>query len=114
MQENRTKPGEKAKHDLNEKTTYRFGNRSFIVEPVFKEETQNTLGYPRLSGTSHYSGRALFPVYMRKPKQARETNCYAEHIGLRPSAPDEIGICGGVIPGGGAYPRRIHDNRARQ
>ena len=24
--------------------TYRFGNRSFIVEPVFKEETQNTLG----------------------------------------------------------------------
>ena len=38
------KPGEKAKHDLNEKTTYRFGNRSFIVEPVFKEETQNTLG----------------------------------------------------------------------
>lgn len=24
-------------------TTYRFGNRSFIVEPVFKEETQNTL-----------------------------------------------------------------------
>lgn len=44
MQEKRTKPGEKAKHDLNEKTTYRFGNRSFIVEPVFKEETQNILG----------------------------------------------------------------------
>ena len=44
MQEKRTKPGEKAKHDLNEKTTYRFGNRSFIVEPVFKEEPQNTLG----------------------------------------------------------------------
>lgn len=44
MQEKQTKPGEKAKHDLNEKTTYRFGNRSFIVEPVFKEETQNTLG----------------------------------------------------------------------
>lgn len=43
MQEKRTKPGEKAKHDLKEKTTYRFGNRSFIVEPVFKEETQNTL-----------------------------------------------------------------------
>ena len=40
MQEKRTKPGEKAKHVLNEKTTYRFGNRSFIVEPVFKEETQ--------------------------------------------------------------------------
>ena len=45
MQEKRTKLGEKAKHALNEKTTYRFGNRSFIVEPVFKEETQNTLGY---------------------------------------------------------------------
>ena len=41
MQEKRTKPGEKAKHDL---TTYRCGNRSFIVEPVFKEEAQNTLG----------------------------------------------------------------------
>ena len=44
MQEKRTKPGEKAKHDLNEKTTYRFGNRSFIVETVFREEPQNTLG----------------------------------------------------------------------
>lgn len=31
---------------------------------------------PRLSGTSHYSGEALFPVYIRKPEQARETNCY--------------------------------------
>ena len=29
---------------LKEETTYRFGNRSFIVEPVFKEEPQNTLG----------------------------------------------------------------------
>ena len=45
MQEKRTKPGEKAKHDLNEKTTYRFGNRSFIVEAVFKEEPQDTLGW---------------------------------------------------------------------
>ena len=44
MQENRTKPGEKAKHDLNEKTTYRFGNRSFVVESVFKEESPDTLG----------------------------------------------------------------------
>lgn len=34
------------------------------------------LACPRLSGTSHYSGRALIPVYIRKPKQARETNCY--------------------------------------
>lgn len=29
---------------LNEQTTYRFGNRSFIVEPVFKEEGADTLG----------------------------------------------------------------------
>ena len=44
MQEKRTKPGEKAKHTLNEKPTYLFCNISFIVEPVFKEEPQNTLG----------------------------------------------------------------------
>ena len=44
MQEKRTKPGEKAKHDLNEKTTYRFGNRSFVVESVFKEDSPDTLG----------------------------------------------------------------------
>ena len=44
MQEKRTKPGEKAKHDLNEKTTYRFGNRSLVVESVFKEESPDTLG----------------------------------------------------------------------
>ena len=58
MQENRTKPGEKAKHDLNEKTTYRFGNRSFIVEPVFKEETQNTLGCVLLRLMKSESGGA--------------------------------------------------------
>ena len=29
---------------LNEKTTYRFGNRSFVVESVFKEESPDTLG----------------------------------------------------------------------
>ena len=44
MQEKRTKPGEKAKHDLNEKTTYRFGNRLFVVESIFKEESPDTLG----------------------------------------------------------------------
>ena len=44
MQEKRTKPGEKAKHDLNEKTTYRFGNRSFVVEPVFRQDGPDTLG----------------------------------------------------------------------
>ncbi len=29
---------------LNEKTTYRYDNRSFVVEPVFKEEGPETLG----------------------------------------------------------------------
>ena len=29
---------------LNEKNTYRFGNRSFVVESVFKEESPDTLG----------------------------------------------------------------------
>ena len=55
MQEKRTKPGEKAKHDLNEKTTYRFGNRSFVVESVFKEESPDTLGSVllRLMKTEH-------------------------------------------------------------
>ena len=27
---------------LKEKTTYRFGNRSFVVESVFKEESPDT------------------------------------------------------------------------
>ncbi|HJG30528.1 MAG TPA: transposon-encoded TnpW family protein [Collinsella ihuae] len=29
---------------LKGKTTYRFGNRSFVVESVFKEESPDTLG----------------------------------------------------------------------
>lgn len=29
---------------LKEKTTYRIGNRSFVVESVFKEESPDTLG----------------------------------------------------------------------
>ena len=29
---------------LKEKTTYHFGNRSFVVESVFKEESPDTLG----------------------------------------------------------------------
>ena len=55
MQEKRTKPGEKAKHDLNEKTTYRFGNRLFVVESIFKEESPDTLGSVllRLMKTEH-------------------------------------------------------------
>ena len=32
---------------LKEKTTYRFGNRSFVVESVFKEESPDT--FVRLS-----------------------------------------------------------------
>ena len=31
-------------NSLKEKTTYRFGNRSFVVESVFKEESPDTLG----------------------------------------------------------------------
>ena len=27
-----------------EQMTYRFGNRAFVVEPVFKEESTDTLG----------------------------------------------------------------------
>ena len=29
---------------MKEQTTYRFGNRSFVVESVFKEEGPDTLG----------------------------------------------------------------------
>ena len=29
---------------MKEKTTYHFGNRSFVVESVFKEESPDTLG----------------------------------------------------------------------
>ena len=32
------------KKSLNEKTTYCFGNRSFVVEPVFRKEGPDTLG----------------------------------------------------------------------
>ncbi len=34
----------KSNSPLNEQTTYRYGNRSFVVEPVFKEEGPETLG----------------------------------------------------------------------
>ena len=33
-----------AKGTLDEKTTYRFGNRSFVVEPVFRQDGPDTLG----------------------------------------------------------------------
>ena len=29
---------------LDAKTTYRFGNRSFVVEPVFRQDGPDTLG----------------------------------------------------------------------
>ena len=32
------------KQSLDENTTYRFGNRSFVVEPVFRKESPDTLG----------------------------------------------------------------------
>lgn len=32
------------KSPLTEKTTYRIGNRAFVVEPVFKEESPDSLG----------------------------------------------------------------------
>ena len=39
------KPGKKKNPEmLTLDSTYRIGNRSFIVEPVFKEESSQTLG----------------------------------------------------------------------
>ena len=32
------------KQSLDEQTTYSFGNRSFVVEPVFQKESPDTLG----------------------------------------------------------------------
>lgn len=45
MQAKKTNP-EKTKNPevLTLDSTYRIGNRSFIVEPVFKEESSQTLG----------------------------------------------------------------------
>ena len=34
----------KQNHVQLEKMTYHFGNRAFVVEPVFKEESPDTLG----------------------------------------------------------------------
>lgn len=44
MEEKQVKACEKANIQLKEKTTYRVGNRSFVVEPVFKDDSKNTLG----------------------------------------------------------------------
>ena len=47
MQDKATNPGKTSrpeKNTLDAKTTYHIGNRSFVVEPVFKEESPDTLG----------------------------------------------------------------------
>ena len=47
MQDKATNPGKTSrpeKNPLDAKTTYHIGNRSFVVEPVFKKESPDTLG----------------------------------------------------------------------
>ena len=44
MEEKQEKACEKTNTELKEKTTYRIGSRSFVVEPVFKDDSKNTLG----------------------------------------------------------------------
>ena len=47
MQDKATNPGKTRrpeKNPLDAKTTYHIGNRSFVVEPVFKEESPDPLG----------------------------------------------------------------------
>lgn len=44
MEEKQEKTAENTKAQLKEKTTYRISNRVFVVEPVFKDDNQNTLG----------------------------------------------------------------------
>ena len=47
MQDKATNPSKTSrpeKNSLDAKTTYHIGNRSFVVEPVFKEESPDTLG----------------------------------------------------------------------
>ena len=47
MQDKATNPGKinrPEKDPLDAKTTYHIGNRSFVVEPVFKKESPDTLG----------------------------------------------------------------------
>ena len=47
MQDKATNPGKinrPEKNPLDAKTTYHIGNRSFVVEPVFKKESPDTLG----------------------------------------------------------------------
>ena len=44
MPEKQAKTTASVNAQLNEETTYRIGNRSFVIEPVFKGEGENTLG----------------------------------------------------------------------
>jgi len=47
MQDKATNPGKTSRPEknlLDTKTTYHIGNRSFVVEPVFKKESPDTLG----------------------------------------------------------------------
>ena len=47
MQDKATNSGKTSrpeKNPLDAKTTYHIGNRSFVVEPVFKKESPDTLG----------------------------------------------------------------------
>ena len=62
MQAKKTNP-EKTKNPemLTLDSTYRIGNRSFIVEPVFKEESSQTLGEVLLR---HYNSNPNAPRYI--------------------------------------------------
>ncbi|MDO5401161.1 MAG: hypothetical protein Q4F17_09305 [Eubacteriales bacterium] len=44
MQDSKPESKKQNLNPLDEKTTYRIGNRSFVVEPVFKKEGPDTLG----------------------------------------------------------------------
>lgn len=44
MQDSKSESKKQNLNPLDEQTTYRIGNRSFVVEPVFKEEGPDTLG----------------------------------------------------------------------
>ena len=44
MQDSKPESKKQNLNPLDEQTTYRIGNRSFVVEPVFKKEGPDTLG----------------------------------------------------------------------
>ena len=44
MQDSKPEIKKENLNPLDEKTTYRFGNRSFVVEPVFRQDGPDTLG----------------------------------------------------------------------